>query len=39
MKDFFAKKPYEYMDKDAELISIALRDSKGNIVKGYCKEN
>lgn len=35
MKDFFAKKPYEYMDKDAELISITLCDSKGNVVKEY----
>jgi hypothetical protein len=35
MKDFFTKKPYEYMDKDAELISIALCDSKGNVVKEY----
>lgn len=35
MKDFFAKKPYEYMDKDAELIDIRLCDSKGNVVKEY----
>lgn len=35
MKDFFNKKPYKYMDKDAELISIALCDSQGNVVKEY----
>ena len=35
MKDFFSKKPYAYMDKDAELISITLCDNKGNVVKEY----
>ena len=35
MKDFFTKKPYEYMDKDAELISITLCDRVGNVVKEY----
>lgn len=35
MKDFFIERPYVYMDKDAELISIALCDSKGNVVKEY----
>ena len=35
MKDFFNKKPYEYMDKDAELISITLCDRTGNVVKEY----
>lgn len=35
MKDFFTKKPYEYMDKDAELISITLCDRVGNVAKEY----
>lgn len=35
MKDFFTKKPYHYMDKDAELISITLCDRVGNVVKEY----
>jgi hypothetical protein len=35
MKDFFIERPYVYMDKDAELISITLCDSKGNVVKEY----
>jgi hypothetical protein len=35
MKDFFVERPYEYMDEDAELISITLCDSKGNVVKEY----
>jgi len=35
MKDFFVERPYVYMDKDAELISITLCDSKGNVVKEY----
>lgn len=35
MKDFFIKKPYEYMDKDAKLIGITLYDSKHNSIKTY----
>lgn len=35
MKDFFIKRPYEYMNKDAELISITLCDRKGEVVKEY----
>lgn len=35
MKDFFTEKPYHYMDKDAELISITLCDRAGNVVKEY----
>ena len=34
MKDFFSKKPYEYMDKDAELVYIRLCDKSG-VVKEY----
>lgn len=34
MKDFFTKKPYEYMDKDAELTYIILCDRSG-VVKEY----
>lgn len=35
MKDFFNKKPYEHMNKDAKLISITLCDRVGNVVKEY----
>ena len=35
MKDFFIKRPYESMNKDAELISITLCDRKGYVVKEY----
>lgn len=35
MKDFFKKKPYKYMSKEAELISITLCDNKGDVVKEY----
>jgi hypothetical protein len=34
MKDFFNKKPYEYMDKDAELTYIILCDNRG-VLKEY----
>ena len=34
MKDFFNKKPYEYMDKDAELTYIILCDGRG-VLKEY----
>lgn len=35
MQDFFLKKPYEDMDKDAKLIGITLYDSKHNPIKIY----
>lgn len=35
MKAFFTKRPYEYLNKDAELISINLLDRKGMVVKEY----
>ena len=35
MKAFFTKRPYEYLAKDAELISIRLLDRKGTVVKEY----
>lgn len=35
MKAFFTKRPYEYLAKDAELISISLLDRKGMVVKEY----
>lgn len=34
MKDFFTKKPYEYMNKDAELTYIVLCDNSG-VLKEY----
>lgn len=39
MKDFFSKKPYEYMDKDAELEYICLRDKSGVTKEYFFKEN
>lgn len=35
MKNFFIERPYKYMDKNAQLISIRLLDRKGNVVKEY----
>lgn len=35
MKAFFTVRPYEYMNEDAELISIRLLDRKGVVVKEY----
>ena len=35
MKKFFVDRPYVYLDKDAELISITLCDRKGEVVKEY----
>lgn len=35
MKAFFIKRPYEYLDKDAELISINLLDRTGSVIKEY----
>lgn len=35
MRAFFMKRPYEYLAKDAELISIRLLDRKGEVVKEY----
>ena len=35
IKDFFDKKIYKYMDKNAHLIGITLYDNKHNIIKRY----
>ena len=35
MKDFFVERPYKWMAKDAQLLSIRLCDSKGNVMKEY----
>ena len=35
MKKFFDDRPYAYLDKDAELISITLCNRKGEVVKEY----
>jgi hypothetical protein len=35
MKDFFIKKPYEYLKEDTELISITLCNNKGEVVQEF----
>lgn len=35
MKDFFIRRPYEYLDEDTKLISITLCNNKSEVIREY----